>query len=139
MPRCRPTISRELIALAKKEPGKLSYGSAGNGTAPHLAGEMFKAAAGVDILHVPYRGAGPAVNDTIGGHVQLTFVGLGAVRSAVDAGLLKIFAVAQPHAAQGRAAISDVGGSRPAGLRIRDLVRCRRAEGRRPARSSTSS
>ena len=86
---------RELIALAKREPGKLSYGSAGNGTAPHLAGEMFKAAAGVDILHVPYRGAGPAVNDTVGGHVQLTFVGLGAVRGPVDAGLLKILAVAQ--------------------------------------------
>jgi tripartite-type tricarboxylate transporter receptor subunit TctC len=88
---------RELIALAKREPGKLSYASAGNGTAPHLAGEMFKAAAGVDILHVPYRGAGPAVNDTIGGHVQLTFVGLGAVRSGVDGGLLKILAVAQPQ------------------------------------------
>lgn len=87
---------KELIALAKREPGKLSYGSAGNGTAPHLAGEMFKAAAGVDILHVPYRGAGPAVNDTVGGHVQLTFVGLGAVRAPVDAGLLKILAVAQP-------------------------------------------
>jgi tripartite-type tricarboxylate transporter receptor subunit TctC len=56
---------------------------------------MFKAAAGVDILHVPYRGAGPAVNDTVGGHVQLTFVGLGAVRSGVDAGMLKILAVAQ--------------------------------------------
>ena len=86
---------RGLIALAKREPGKLSYGSAGNGTAPHLAGEMFKAAAGVDILHVPYRGAGPAVNDTVGGHVQLTFVGLGAVRAPVDAGLLKVLAVAQ--------------------------------------------
>ena len=86
---------RELIALAKREPGKLSYGSSGNGTAPHLAGEMFKAAAGVDILHVPYRGAGPAVNDTVGGHVQLTFVGLGPVRSPADAGLLKILAVAQ--------------------------------------------
>lgn len=86
---------RELIVLAKREPGKLSYGSSGNGTAPHLAGEMFKAAAGVDILHVPYRGAGPAVNDTVGGHVQLTFVGLGAVRAPVDAGLLKILAVAQ--------------------------------------------
>jgi tripartite-type tricarboxylate transporter receptor subunit TctC len=86
---------RELIALAKREPGKLSYGSSGNGTAPHLAGEMFKAAAGVDILHVPYRGAGPAVNDVVGGHIQLTFVGLGAVRSPVDAGLAKILAVAQ--------------------------------------------
>ena len=86
---------RELIALAKRDPGKLSYGSSGNGTAPHLAGEMFKAAANVVILHVPYRGAGPAVNDTVGGHVQLTFVGLGAVRAPVDAGLLKILAVAQ--------------------------------------------
>lgn len=85
----------ELIAMAKKEPGKLSYGSAGPGTAPHLAGEMFKAQAGVDILHVPYRGAGPAVNDTAAGHVHLTFVGWGAVRSAVDAGLLKVLAVAQ--------------------------------------------
>jgi tripartite-type tricarboxylate transporter receptor subunit TctC len=88
---------KELIALAKKEPGKLSYGSSGNGTAPHLAGEMFKGAAGVDILHVPYRGAGPAVNDVVGGHIQLTFVGLGAVRAPVDAGLAKILAVAQPQ------------------------------------------
>ena len=86
---------RELIALAKREPGKLAYGSAGPGTAPHLAGEMFKAASGVDILHVPYRGAGPAVNDLVGGHVQLTFVGWGAVRSPVDAGLAKVLAVAQ--------------------------------------------
>lgn len=86
---------RELIALAKREPGKLSYGSAGPGTAPHLAGEMFKAAAGVDILHVPYRGAGPAVNDVVGGHIQLTFAGWGAVRSAVEAGLAKVVAVAQ--------------------------------------------
>ena len=85
----------ELIALAKKEPGKLSYGSGGNGTAPHLAGEMFNTQAGVHILHVPYRGVGPAVNDTVGGHVQLSFAGLGAVRSGVDAGALKILAVAQ--------------------------------------------
>ena len=86
---------KELIALAKQQPGKLSYGSGGNGTAPHLAGEMFKAAAGVDILHVPYRGVGPAVNDMVGGHIQLTFAGLGAVRAPVDAGLARILAVAQ--------------------------------------------
>jgi tripartite-type tricarboxylate transporter receptor subunit TctC len=88
---------KELIALAKKEPGKMSYGSGGAGTAPHLAGEMFKAAAGIDILHVPYRGVGPAVNDMVGGHIQLTFAGLGAVRAPVDAGLAKILAVAQPQ------------------------------------------
>src|SRR5262245_31125993 len=74
------TDLRELIALAKREPGKLSYGSGGAGTAPHLAGEMFKAEAGVDILHVPYREVGPAVNDLVGGHIQLTFAGWGAVR-----------------------------------------------------------
>jgi tripartite-type tricarboxylate transporter receptor subunit TctC len=88
---------KELIALAKREPGKLSYGSGGAGTAPHLAGEMFKAAAGIDMLHVPYRGVGPAVNDMVGGHIQLTFAGLGAVRAPVDAGLAKILAVAQPQ------------------------------------------
>jgi tripartite-type tricarboxylate transporter receptor subunit TctC len=93
---------RELIALAKHEPGKLSYGSAGPGTAPHLAGEMFKAAAGgIDILHVPYRGAGPAVNDLVGGHVQLTFVGWGAVRSPVEAGRAKVLAVAQSQRLKG--------------------------------------
>jgi tripartite-type tricarboxylate transporter receptor subunit TctC len=86
---------KDFIALAKKQPGKLAYGSAGPGTAPHLAGEMFKSIAGVDLLHVPYRGAGPAVNDTIGGHVQLTFVGWGAVRGPVEAGKLKVLAVAQ--------------------------------------------
>src|SRR3954447_26822847 len=88
---------KELIALAQREPGKLSYGSGGAGTAPHLAGEMFKAAAGVDILHVPYRGVGPAVNDVAGGHIQLTFAGWGAVRSPVEAGLAKVLAVAQPQ------------------------------------------
>jgi tripartite-type tricarboxylate transporter receptor subunit TctC len=87
---------RELIALARREPGKLSYGSGGPGTAPHLAGEMFKAAAGIDLLHVPYRGVGPAVNDLVGGHIQLTFAGWGAVRGAVEAGRAKVLAVAQP-------------------------------------------
>jgi len=86
---------RGLIALAKQSPGKLSYGSGGPGTAPHLAGEMFKRLAGVDILHVPYRGVGPAVNDLVGGHIQLTFAGWGAVRGPVEAGLAKVLAVAQ--------------------------------------------
>jgi tripartite-type tricarboxylate transporter receptor subunit TctC len=92
---------RELIALAKAEPGKLSYGSGGPGTAPHLAGEMFKSQAGVDILHVPYRGVGPAVNDLVGGHIQLTFAGWGAVRGPVEAGRAKILAVAQAQRLKG--------------------------------------
>jgi tripartite-type tricarboxylate transporter receptor subunit TctC len=86
---------RGLIALAKRQPGKLSYGSGGPGTAPHLAGELFKALAAVDILHVPYRGVGPAVNDLAGGHVDLTFAGWGAVRSPVESGLARVLAVAQ--------------------------------------------
>lgn len=109
----------ELIALAKREPGKLSYGSAGPGTAPHLAGEMFKQLAGVNILHVPYRGAGPAVNDTVGGHIQLTFVGWGAVRGAVEAGHLKVLAVAQP---QRLAAAPQLPTSAEAGLPAYEFV-----------------
>ncbi len=88
------TDLRELIVFAKQEPGKMSYGSGGPGTAPHLAGEMFKGQAGVDILHVPYRGVGPAVNDLVGGHIQLTFAGWGAVRGPVEAGRAKVLAVA---------------------------------------------
>ena len=86
----------ELIALAKRNPGKIAYGSGGAGTAPHLAGEMFRGLAGIDIVHVPYRGVGPAVNDMAGGHIQLTFAGWGAVRGPVEGGRAKVLAVAQP-------------------------------------------
>jgi tripartite-type tricarboxylate transporter receptor subunit TctC len=64
---------QELIALAKKEPGRINFASAGNGTTNHLSGELFKSMAKIDIVHVPYRGAGPAMNDLIGGHVQMFF------------------------------------------------------------------
>jgi len=64
---------QELITLAKAEPGRISFASAGNGSTNHLAGEMFKSMARIDIVHVPYRGAGPAMNDLIGGHVQMFF------------------------------------------------------------------
>jgi tripartite-type tricarboxylate transporter receptor subunit TctC len=64
---------QELIALARAEPGRISFASAGNGSTNHLAGEMFKSMAKIDIVHVPYRGAGPAMNDLIGGHVQMFF------------------------------------------------------------------
>jgi tripartite-type tricarboxylate transporter receptor subunit TctC len=64
---------QELIALAKKEPGKVNFASAGNGSTNHLSGELFKRMANIDIVHVPYRGAGPAMNDLVGGHVQMFF------------------------------------------------------------------
>ena len=64
---------KELVAMARAKPGTLAYGSFGNGTTSHLAGEMFKVVAGVDMLHVPYKGSAPAMSDLIGGQVQLTF------------------------------------------------------------------
>src|SRR5690606_14311520 len=64
-----------LVELAKKQPGKLTYASLGDGSAMHIAGELFKAAAGVDILHVPYRGSGPAIIDVASGRVSMMFEG----------------------------------------------------------------
>ena len=61
----------ELIAYAKANPGKVNYGSAGSGGITHLAGELLKVEAGIDIVHVPYKGAAPAVNDLLGGQVQM--------------------------------------------------------------------
>jgi len=86
---------RELIDLAKKEPGKLNFGSAGIGTAPHLSGELFANAAGIKLVHVPYRGAGPAITDLAAGQVQISFAGYGALRAHVEAGRIRALAVAQ--------------------------------------------
>ena len=66
---------KELIALLKANPGKFSYASAGTGTPAHLAGELFKVAYGVDIIHVPFTGGGPAMNSTVGGHTPISFPG----------------------------------------------------------------
>lgn len=86
---------QELIALAKEKPGQLHFSSAGNGAGTHLAGEMFKMDAGVNLTHVPYRGTGPAVTDLVGGRVQIMFVGLPAVSPHVKSGALRLLAVAQ--------------------------------------------
>jgi tripartite-type tricarboxylate transporter receptor subunit TctC len=83
----------DLVALAKRMPGKLSYGSAGNGTPGHLTGEMFKTAAGIDIHHIPYKGSAPAVTDLIGGQIQMMFDPLQSVLSNVQAGRLRAIAV----------------------------------------------
>ncbi len=82
-----------LVALAKKEPGKLNYGSAGNGSPGHLTGEMFKAAAGIDVRHVPYKGSAPAVIDLLAGQIQMMFDPLQSVISHVRAGKLRAIAV----------------------------------------------
>jgi tripartite-type tricarboxylate transporter receptor subunit TctC len=83
----------ELIALAKKEPGKLSFGSAGTGGANHLSGELFKQMAGVDIVHVPYKGAAPAMNDLVAGHIPIMFDTLPTVIPNAKAGKLRVLAV----------------------------------------------
>jgi tripartite-type tricarboxylate transporter receptor subunit TctC len=84
---------QELIAYAKANPGKLAYGSAGNGSGPHVAGELFKSMAGVDLVHVPYKGAAPAVVDLLSGQIQLGFVNISAVLPYVRSGKLKALAV----------------------------------------------
>ena len=83
----------ELIALAKARPGSISYASAGNGTAPHISGELFKRLAGIDMLHVPYKGSAPAIADTLGGTTQVMFPSLVAANQFIKAGKLRALAV----------------------------------------------
>jgi tripartite-type tricarboxylate transporter receptor subunit TctC len=83
----------DLIALAKARPGKLTYASAGNGTSIHLAGELFAEMAKVDILHVPYKGSGPAVTDLIGGQVDLMFDSITSAKPHIEAGKLRALGV----------------------------------------------
>ncbi len=87
----------ELIALAKKEPGKLNFASSGPGSMPHLAGELLKLTAKIDITHVPYRGAAPAVNDLLGQQVQMVFLDLPILLPQIKAGKLRPIAVGSPQ------------------------------------------
>jgi tripartite-type tricarboxylate transporter receptor subunit TctC len=79
----------EFVAYARQNPGKLNFGSAGTGGTIHLAGEMFKQMAGIDMTHVPYKGAGPALTDLLSGNIQLMFDGLGTALPPIKAGLLR--------------------------------------------------
>jgi tripartite-type tricarboxylate transporter receptor subunit TctC len=83
----------ELVALARAQPGKLNFASAGVGGLPHLAGELFKLTAGIDVVHVPYRGAAPAINDLLGRQVQMTFLDLPVLLPHIKAGLLRPIAL----------------------------------------------
>ena len=85
---------RELIALAKAQPGKLNYASAGNGVANHLAGELFKQMAGVDIVHVPYKGAPQAVTDVLAGHMQLMFNSIAPIVPHIKSGRVRVLGMA---------------------------------------------
>ncbi|MFZ5691132.1 MAG: Bug family tripartite tricarboxylate transporter substrate binding protein [Pseudomonadota bacterium] len=84
---------KELLALAKAKPGSLNFASTGPGSMPHLAGELFKSAAGIDIVHVPYKGAAPAVNDIIGNQVHMVFLDIPVLLPQVKAGKVKPIAI----------------------------------------------
>ena len=84
---------KDLIALAKAKPGQLNFASAGVGTPPHLAGELFKSMAGVDMTHVPYKGGGPALNDLLGGQIGVYFSGISSALPYVKEGRLRGIAV----------------------------------------------
>jgi len=84
---------QEFIALAKSQPGKLSYGSAGAGNLTHLAPELFKVKYGLDVLHVPYKGAGPALTDLVAGQTSFVIMGLSATKAFIDSGKLRALAI----------------------------------------------
>jgi tripartite-type tricarboxylate transporter receptor subunit TctC len=89
----------ELIAFAKKHPGRLNFASSGAGSLPQLAGELLKVTAKIDIVHVPYRGAAPAVNDLLGQQVQMAFFDLPVLLPQVKAGKLRAIAIGSPERA----------------------------------------
>ncbi|MBX3552009.1 MAG: tripartite tricarboxylate transporter substrate binding protein [Pseudolabrys sp.] len=103
----------ELIAYAKANPGKLNFASAGAGTTHHLAGELFQTLTGTKFNHVPYRGAGPAMQDLVAGHVDLMFDGLGTSATQISSGALRGLAVAAPARSP---AIPNVPTAKEAGL-----------------------
>ena len=92
--RVKATTLKELIDQARANPGSMTYGSAGSGTSHHLAGELFKIAAQVDLQHIPYKGAGPALQDLVGGQIDMMFDGLGSSASHIRAERIWPLAVA---------------------------------------------
>jgi tripartite-type tricarboxylate transporter receptor subunit TctC len=92
-----PKTLKEFVAYAKANPGKVSFASFGNGSTSHVYGEMLKGAAGLDMVHVPYKGAGPAVQDAIAGQVQMTIQDLAAVGPHIASGRLIALAVTGPR------------------------------------------
>ncbi|MBY4895873.1 tripartite tricarboxylate transporter substrate binding protein [Cupriavidus sp. AU9028] len=91
---------QDLVAAAKAKPGKMSYASMGAGTSAHLAGELFKNLAGVDMIHIPYRGAGPALTDLLGGQVDVMFATAASVAPHLEAGRLRAVAVTTAQRSQ---------------------------------------
>jgi tripartite-type tricarboxylate transporter receptor subunit TctC len=87
----------ELVAYARAKPGQINFSSGGVGVLPHLIGERFNAAAGIDIVHVAYRGGGPSINDVVGGQVQMTFEGTSVLLPLIRGGKLRVLATTSPR------------------------------------------
>ena len=98
-----------MIAAAKTQPGKLTYASQGNGTSAHLAGEMFTNLAKVEMTHVPYRGAGPAITDLLGGQVDMIFGTAAAVATFVDSGKLRAIGVTSTNPSPALKGVAPIG------------------------------
>jgi tripartite-type tricarboxylate transporter receptor subunit TctC len=92
-PSFAPNTVQELVAAAKKAPGTINFASAGPGTAQHMTGELFKSRAGVDLVHVPYKGSGPGMTDLLGGQVPLMVDSLASALPHIKSGKIKIIAV----------------------------------------------
>ena len=103
----------ELVAYAKANPGKIAYGSAGSGSLPHLATELFKSITGTDIVHVPYKGGGPMVTDLLGGTVQMVIADQANLMPHVKAGKLRAIAVASPKRSPNAPELPTLGESLP--------------------------
>ena len=112
-PSVKAKTVQELIALAKASPGKMFYGSGGNGTNTHLGGELFKSLAGVDLVHVPYKGAGAVLQDLMGGQVQMLVSSITTTLPHIKAGKLRALVVTSEERA---AVLPDVPNAREAGL-----------------------
>jgi tripartite-type tricarboxylate transporter receptor subunit TctC len=108
----------ELVALARAQPGKLNFASSGPGSLPHLAGELLKLTAKIDIVHVPYRGAAPAVNDMLGQQVQMVFLDLPIILPQIEAGRLKPIAIGSAERAPTAMAVPTTAEAGMPGLKI---------------------
>jgi tripartite-type tricarboxylate transporter receptor subunit TctC len=103
----------ELVAYAKANPGRIAYGSAGSGSLPHLATELFKSITGTDLVHVPYKGGGPMVTDLLGGTVQMVIADQANLMPHVKAGKLRAIAVASPKRSPNAPELPTIGESLP--------------------------
>ena len=127
----------EFIAYAKANPGKLSYGSGGVGGITHITAELFKMMAGVDMVHVPYRGVAPALTDLLGGQVQVVFTNPAQLIPYIRAGKLRALAITTATRSEALPDIPTVASSSRATRRAQSLASAR--PGTRPPKSSTSS